>query len=122
MLCVYTGTEESTLESAIKCVRDQHVPTYYDTEKLLLEHKCVENHPDDVERCYAEMFNYWLEVDSKASCIEVMNALKQTEQNTLAAKVKYVIPSMLNAIHSYVRTYVDICVHRNGLWCMMLLM
>ena len=44
--------------------------------------------PTDSERCCTEMFNHWLNVDTKASWNKLINALEQIEQNAVAEKIK----------------------------------
>ena len=106
MLCIFTDTDKPIFESPINYGRDKPFYHLYDIGEQWLQDKHVENFNnikknhllDDVEKCFSEMFKCWLEIDSEANCSELIEALKQTEQNTLATKSKYVIPSMLNAI------------------------
>ena len=46
------------------------------------------NHPNDVERCCAEMFQYWLQVDTDASWNKLVDALVQIKHKALATKIK----------------------------------
>ena len=39
------------------------------------------NHPDDIKRCCAEMFKYWLEVDSEANWNKLTDALNRLDRN-----------------------------------------
>ena len=46
------------------------------------------DYPADAERCCTEMFNHWLNVDTKASWDKLIDALEQIGQNSLAEKIK----------------------------------
>ena len=46
------------------------------------------DYPTDLERCCTKMFNYWLEIDAKASWNKLIYALKQIGLNALAEKIK----------------------------------
>ena len=101
MLCTYTGTDKPSLESLNNFVRDEIAPTWHDFGKQLLKDEYVDrldeiekSHPGDMERCCTEMFKYWLEVDSEANWNKLTDALKQTGQNAIAAKVEVVIQGM----------------------------
>ena len=48
-----------------------------------------------LEECCAEMFKYWLEVDSEANWNKLTDALKQTGQRSLAKKVKDVLQGII---------------------------
>ena len=43
------------------------------------------NHPQNVERCCTEMFEYWLRVDPRASWKKLIKALEEIKENALAA-------------------------------------
>ena len=63
--------------------------------KQLLENKYVNqlkiiqtDHPTDSERCCAKLFDFWLDVDTKASWNKLIDALEQIGLNALAEKIK----------------------------------
>ena len=92
MTCV--GTNKPTIKSLIK-YRGKLALHWRDLGIQLLQEKDInrlniikENHPTDIERCCDEMIKRWLDVDTEASWDKLIHALKQIEQNALAAEIK----------------------------------
>ena len=86
-----------------KFVRDKVAPHWYDFGIQLLEDECVhkldvieKNHPQDVERCCTEVFNYWLQIDPEASWNKIIAALEAIGKRVLAKEVKDLVKGMLN--------------------------
>ena len=46
------------------------------------------DHPNNVQECWFEMFQYWLQVDVEASWEKLITALQQIQQNTTAKTVR----------------------------------
>ena len=95
LFCTYTATDKPTLESLNNYVRDEIAPRWQDFGRQLLEDEYIDkldeiekSHPGDIKGCCAEMFKYWLEVDSEANWNKLTDALKQTGQKSLATKLK----------------------------------
>lgn len=102
--CIYIGTDKPTLKKLNSLIRDKVASHWYDLGIQLLEDEYIDkldviekNHPGDVDRCCTEMFKYWLKVDPEADWDKLTDALKEINENSLAAKVKKV----LKGIDSY---------------------
>lgn len=70
-------------------------PHWYNLGVQLLKEESVymlksikENHPNNVQKCCSEMFDYWLRTDTNASWNTLIVALEQSGQNALAVKIK----------------------------------
>ena len=92
---MYIGTDKPTIKLFNQYIRMRVAPHWRELGVQLLENEYVEklnviekNHPNDVERCCSEMFNYWLQVDPCASWNKLIGAFEKIERNDLAAKVR----------------------------------
>ena len=93
--CLYTGTDKPTMKFFNQYIRTRVAPHWYDFGVQILGDEFVHkldvikaNHPNDVEGCCKEMFNYWIQVDPDASWNKLTDALEQIEHYALAVKVK----------------------------------
>ena len=75
-------------------MRDEIAPSWHDIGKRLLKDKHIDkldeiekSHPNDMEGCCTEMFEYWLEVDGEANWNDLTGALKQIGQSALVEEV-----------------------------------
>ena len=46
------------------------------------------NHAQDTERCCRDMFEYWLEVDGRASWNKLMSGLEEIRQTTVVTNIR----------------------------------
>ena len=85
-------------------------------EKYVYKLKIIkENYHGDIERCCAEMFKYWLDVDTKASWDKLIDALERIEQNALAETIKEDV--FKGSCIRYVQTYYERICNCNNLLC-----
>ena len=73
--------------------RNKIAPHWQDLGIQLLQEKDTDkldviqaNHPNKVEDCCDEMFQYWLEVDTEANWNKLIDALEHIHQNATAEK------------------------------------
>ena len=94
MTGIYVGANKPTITSLSK-YRVKIALHWRELGIRLLQEKDInklniikENHPSNIERCCDEMIKHWLDVDTEASWDKLIRALKQIEQNALAAEIK----------------------------------
>lgn len=70
-------------------IRDQVAVSWYDLGIQLsldvAELNIIKiNHPTDAKECSTKMFNHWLQVDTTASWIKLIEALRRINKNQIA--------------------------------------
>ena len=92
--CLPVGTDQPTIRLLNHHVRDKIAPKWRNLGiELLNEEQCAKldviegNHPQNVERCCTEIFEYWLRVDPQASWKKLIIALEQIDENVLAESI-----------------------------------
>ena len=90
---MYVGSNKPRIRMLMK-FKGEIAPHWSDLGIQLLEEKYVhklkiikKNHPADIEKCCAEMLEYWLDVDTKASWDKLIDALECIGQNALAETI-----------------------------------
>ena len=94
ILIVCIGNNKPTIKLLMK-YKGEVAPHWSNLGTQLLEEKYAnklkiiqKDYPVDSERCCTEMFNHWLDVDTKASWNKLIDSLEQIGQNSVAEKIK----------------------------------
>ena len=94
-MIVCVGTDELNIRLLNIHVRDKVAPKWFDLGVQLLSSEQSEkldtirqDFPTDTNMCCTEMFKYWLDVDSEASWIKLIAALKQIDYHALAENIR----------------------------------
>ena len=95
-MCIHTyvGLGRPTLRSLMK-YRDKIAPYWHTLGIELLQEEYIHklnviqaDIPNKVEDCCDKMFQYWLDVDTKANWDKLIDALEHIDQNTTAAEIR----------------------------------
>ena len=95
--CVYVDPNTPTIQQLISQVRTEIAPKWYDLGVELLGKKYVKklkvigtDNKGNTEGCCTEMFNFWLQTDTKASWTKLVEALrsKSVQHDVLADEIE----------------------------------
>ena len=94
-IVVLKGSDRPTLNEIINYkIRDQVTVGWYELGfQLLPDNLQVQldiihkNNPGDAKTCCTKMFQYWLQVDVKASWNKLIEALRRIDKNHLVASI-----------------------------------
>ena len=93
---IYVGSDRPKLSELHKHVKKEVSTRWYDLGLQLLEDPeqvnqlniIQYNNSKDSEKCCAELFEYWLQVDTTASWNKLITALQQVQYDVLASNIK----------------------------------
>ena len=92
---MYTYIEfaKPTMNEICRHIRDEAACRWKDLgiELVIPTHQLdiiLMNNPHNMQECCTQMFSYWLQTDTEASWSKLLNALRNTAQNSLANKIK----------------------------------
>ena len=94
-IVVLKGSDTPTLNEIINYkIRDQVTVEWHELGVQLLPDDLQvqldiirKNNPGDAKACCTEMFQYWLQVDTKASWNKLIEALRRIDKNHLVASI-----------------------------------
>ena len=91
----YVGSDRPEITQLYSHVKQEVSPNWFDFGVQLLNTEQARklktikvDYPGDSEKCCAELFNYWLQVDTSASWDKLITALQRIDYVVLADRIR----------------------------------